>query len=136
MWASLSRVTHAIDWMNERIGLAVRWLVLIAVLISSGNATVRYVFSTSSNAWLDWQWYLFAAVFLVCASYALGKNEHVRIDVITGSWSARRQAWIDVLGGLFFLLPMSIITTAPSCPVYLGSFQSGDTSASRRAARP
>jgi TRAP-type mannitol/chloroaromatic compound transport system permease small subunit len=124
----LLRLSKLIDGLSERIGLAIRWLVLIAVLISSGNATVRYLFNTSSNAWLELQWYLFAAVFLLCAPYALLKNEHVRIDVITDRFSHRTRAWIDVFGTIFFLLPVTALIVWLSWPVFLDSFQRGEMS--------
>ena len=95
---SLLAISRAIDRLNDRVGQTVKWLVLAAVLISSGNALVRYAFNRSSNAWLEIQWYLFAAVFLLCAGYTLLRNEHVRIDVVAGRLSARAQAWIDLIG--------------------------------------
>ena len=91
--------------MNERIGRSVYWLVLVAVLISAANAIVRKAFNNSSNSFLEIQWYLFSAIFLFCAGYTLLHNEHVRIDIITGRLSPRAQAWIDIFGTLFFLLP-------------------------------
>lgn len=103
---SLSRL---IDTINEKIGLGVSWALLLSVLICTGNALIRYTFNTSSNAWLEIQWYLFAAIFLLATSYTLRRNEHVRIDVIAGHLSKRTQVWIDLLGFLVFLLPMSII---------------------------
>jgi TRAP-type mannitol/chloroaromatic compound transport system permease small subunit len=124
----LLRATRPIDFVNERIGLAMRWLVLVAVLIGSGNATIRYLFSTSSNAWLEAQWYLFSGVFLLCASYTLLRNEHVRIDVISANMSHRNQAWIDVLGGILFLLPMTAMITYLSWPVFFESYQLGEVS--------
>jgi TRAP-type mannitol/chloroaromatic compound transport system permease small subunit len=124
----LLRLSKLIDGLSERIGLAVRWLILIAVVISAGNATVRYLFSTSSNAWLELQWYLFAAVFLLCAPYALLRNEHVRIDVITDKFSHRTRAWIDVFGTVFFLLPMAALIVWLSWPMFLDSFQRGEMS--------
>ena len=81
----------------------------MAVLVSAGNAMSRYLFDISSNAWLELQWYLFSAVFLLAAGYTLLHNEHVRIDVIFGHLPPRARAWIDLIGGIFFLLPMAII---------------------------
>ena len=103
---SLSRL---IDKVNEAIGKGISWLILIAVLVCSINAMVRYTFNNSSNAFLEIQWYMFAAIFLLGSSYTLKKNEHVRIDVITGHLSKRTNAWIDIFGFLFFLLPMTLI---------------------------
>ena len=89
------------------------------MLISAGNAIVRYAFDLSSNAWLEIQWYLFSAVFLFCAGYTLLHNQHVRIDVLTAHLSSRAQAWIDIFGTLFFLLPMAIAIMWLSWPVFV-----------------
>src|SRR5215208_7437579 len=104
---ALLALSRAVDSLNERVGRLVYWLVLAMVLISAGNATTRYALNIASNAWLELQWYLFAAVFLLCAGYTLLHNEHIRIDVVAGRLSRRTQAWIDVFGTLFFLLPMA-----------------------------
>ena len=96
-----------IDALNERIGRASLWLVLVAVLISAGNALVRYGLNMSSNAWLEIQWYLFALIFMLGAGYTLKHNEHVRIDILYGRFSPRARALIDLAGGLLFLLPMA-----------------------------
>ena len=106
---ALLALSRAIDRLNERIGQVVYWAVLIAALVSAVNAMVRYGLDTSSNAWLELQWYLFSAVFLLCAGYTLLRNEHIRIDIIFGQFSRRTQTWIDVFGTVFFLLPMAII---------------------------
>jgi TRAP-type mannitol/chloroaromatic compound transport system permease small subunit len=98
-----------IDKINLTIGKIVGWCVLIAVLVSSVNASVRYVFDASSNAWLELQWYLFSAVFLLCASYTHLRNEHIRIDILNNLLSRRTKTWIDIFGGLLFLMPMTII---------------------------
>jgi TRAP-type mannitol/chloroaromatic compound transport system permease small subunit len=113
----LLRLCGFIDTLNDRVGRAVCWLILVAVLVSSGNAVVRYSLNTSSNAWLEVQWYLFSAVFLLCAGYTLRHNEHIRIDIVTGRFSRRTQAWIDILGGLLFLLPMAILILWLSWPM-------------------
>ena len=105
----LLSLSKYIDALNERIGLGISWALLLAVLICSGNAIVRYTFNTSSNAWLEIQWYLFGAIFLLAASYTLRRNEHVRIDVIVGRFSKRTQVWIDVFGFVFFLLPATLL---------------------------
>jgi len=115
----LSRV---IDGVNARIGRAVYWLVLAAVLVSAANASIRYIFSNSSNAWLEIQWYLFSAVFLLCAGYTLLRNEHIRIDVVTGRFSPRTHAWIDIFGTLVFLLPMAMIIMWLSWPMVQDSY--------------
>jgi TRAP-type mannitol/chloroaromatic compound transport system permease small subunit len=118
----LLRVSRLIDMLNEQVGWAVRWAVLGAVLVSAGNAIIRYSLDTSSNAWLELQWYLFSAVFLLCAGYTHLRNEHIRIDIITGRLSRRVQTWIDILGGLFFLLPMTLIIMWLSWPMFLDSY--------------
>jgi TRAP-type mannitol/chloroaromatic compound transport system permease small subunit len=115
----LLKVSRFIDAMNEWIGKSVYWLVLAMVLISAGNAIVRKVFNYSSNAFLEAQGYLFSAVFLLAAGYTLLRNEHVRIDVIAGRLSPRAQAWIDIFGTLFFLLPMAILIMILSWPVFV-----------------
>jgi TRAP-type mannitol/chloroaromatic compound transport system permease small subunit len=100
-------LSHKIDRLNELIGSASSWALLAAVLICTGNAFVRYTINDSSNGWMEIQWYLFAAVFLLAAPYTLRRNEHVRIDVITGRFSKRTQVWIDLFGFVFFLMPMA-----------------------------
>jgi TRAP-type mannitol/chloroaromatic compound transport system permease small subunit len=106
---ALLALARAIDALNEAVGRGVKWLVLIATLISAGNAMLRYGFDLSSNAWLELQWYLFALIFLLGAGYTLKHNGHVRIDVIYGRLSQRAQAWIDLFGGLLFLLPVAAL---------------------------
>src|SRR5512141_1080739 len=119
----LLRLSGLIDALNERVGKASYWLILVAVLVSAGNATVRYLFDMSSNAWLEIQWYLFSAVFLFCAGYALLHNQHVRIDVISSRLSRRARAWIDILGTLFFLLPMAIAIMWMSWSVFVQAYE-------------
>jgi TRAP-type mannitol/chloroaromatic compound transport system permease small subunit len=102
----LLALARLIDALNERIGRAAMWLVLLATLVSSGNAAMRYGFDLSSNAWLEIQWYLFALIFLLGAGYTLKHNGHVRIDILHGRFSPRAQAWVDLVGGLLFLLPL------------------------------
>jgi TRAP-type mannitol/chloroaromatic compound transport system permease small subunit len=125
---ALLRLARAVDWLNERVGWAIRWLILLAVLIGAGNAIFRYTFNISSNAWLEAQWYLYAAVYLFCSGYTLLRGDHVRIDVIAGQLSHRKQAWIDIFGGLFFLLPMSIMIMILSWPVFMKSIEIGEVS--------
>lgn len=128
MFRILLRAVQPIDRLNAAVGQAVRWLILVAVLICSGNASVRYLLSTSSNAWLEAQWYLFSAVFLLGSGYTLLRNEHVRIDVFSAKASHRTQAWIDVFGTLFFLLPMALLVIWLSWPVFVNSFELGEGS--------
>ena len=125
---TLLALSRLIDALNERVGRIIYWLVLVAVLVSAGNAVVRYAFNVSSNAWLEIQWYLFSAVFLFCAGYALLHNQHVRIDVITGRLSTRAQAWIDIFGTVFFLLPMAIAILWLSWPVFVEAYQRNEVS--------
>lgn len=126
----LLRLSALIDALNEQVGRLSYWLILVAVLVSSGNATMRYAFNMSSNAWLEIQWYLFSAVFLFCAGYALLHNQHVRIDVISGRLSKRARAWIDILGTLFFLLPMAIAIMWMSWPVFVQAYELQEMSGS------
>jgi TRAP-type mannitol/chloroaromatic compound transport system permease small subunit len=116
-------LSHFVDSLNEVVGKVVYWLILVSVLVSSGNASVRYAFSRSSNGWLEIQWYLFSAVFLLGAGYTLLHNEHVRIDIIYGRLKPRSRAWIDLLGGIFFLLPMTLLITRLAWPVFLDSWR-------------
>ncbi len=125
---TLLAFSRAVDWVTERLGKITIWCVLIAVLISAANAAVRYAFNTSSNAWLEIQWYLFSAIFLLCAGYTLLRNDHVRIDVISGHLSKRAQAWIDIIGIVFFLLPMAIIIGWLAWPFFVDSFQRDEMS--------
>ena len=124
----LLSLSKYIDALNERIGLSISWALLLAVLICSGNAIVRYTFNTSSNAWLEIQWYLFGAIFLLAASYTLRRNEHVRIDVIVGRFSKRTQVWIDVFGFLFFLLPATILILYLAVPFAMESIRNQEVS--------
>ena len=129
MMKVLLGLSRAIDALNEQIGKLTYWLILAAVLISTGNAIVRYTLNTSSNAWLEIQWYLFSFVFLFCAGYTLLHNQHVRIDVITARFSGRTRAWIDILGTLFFLLPMAVAIMWLSWPVFTDAYRSKEISA-------
>ena len=118
----LLALSRLIDALNERVGRLVYWLVLAAVLVSAGNAVSRYLFNLSSNAWLEIQWYLFSAVFLLCAGYTLLHNEHIRIDVIAGRLSKRAQTWIDIFGCVFFLLPMALVIMWLAWPVFMDAY--------------
>lgn len=124
----LLALSRLIDTINEKIGRAISWALLVAVLICSGNAIVRYALDTSSNAWLEIQWYLFSAIFLLASAYTLRKNEHVRIDVLASRFSQRTQVWIDVFGFVFFLLPMTCIILYYSIPYTLVSIQENEYS--------
>ena len=125
----LLKLSRLIDWINERVGKAAFWLVLVMTLISAGNATYRFVFHDSSNGLLEIQWYLFAAVFLLCSPYTLQKNEHVRIDVLSGKLSPRGLAVIDIIGTIFFLLPMVVAVLWLSLPLVAESYKINEHSA-------
>ena len=121
-------VSRLVDGLNERIGRVMYWLVLVAVIVSAGNAISRKVLNISSNAYLELQWYLFSALFLFCAGYTLLRNEHVRIDVVAGRFSARTQAWIDIFGTVFFLLPMAVLFIYLSWPIFIRTYVQGEIS--------
>ncbi|TAN51891.1 MAG: TRAP transporter small permease subunit [Rhodospirillales bacterium] len=121
-------LSRLVDKLSTAVGKTVMWGVLVSVLISSGNATIRYLLDNSSNSWLEMQWYLFAAVFLLCAPYTLLRNEHIRIDVLNSHLSRPLQIWIDIFGGIFFLLPMSILIMALSWPMFVESYSINEMS--------
>ena len=124
----LLRVARLIDGLNSAVGRSVVWLILAATLISAGNALARYALDMSSNAWLELQWYLYAAVFLLAAPYTLLKNEMVRIDVVAGRLARRTQVWIDVLGTLLFLLPMAVVLAVLSWPGFVRALERQEVS--------
>ena len=125
---ALLTLSRRIDALTERIGKSAIWLVLIVVLISAGNAIMRYTIHYSSNALLEIQWYLFGLIFMACSGYTLLRNEHVRIDLISNRFSRRGQAWIDILGILFFLLPMAVAIMVLSWPVFVNAWLSNEMS--------
>ena len=118
----LLALARLIDALTERIGHLVIWLVLVATLISAGNALARYLFGESSNAWLEIQWYLFGAMFLLAAGYTLKHNGHVRIDILYNRFGPRGQAWIDLAGGLLFLLPMAVLLAWLAWPMFVDAW--------------
>jgi TRAP-type mannitol/chloroaromatic compound transport system permease small subunit len=128
MLDGLLTLSRAIDAVNTRIGKWVAWLVVVAVAISATNATVRKVFDTSSNAWLELQWVLFAAVFLLCASWTLIQNEHIRIDIVNSFFSNRAKSWIEFVGHLFFLIPFTIVMIVTGWPFFIASWSIGEQS--------
>lgn len=117
-----------IDNINIKIGQWVSWALLIAVLICSGNAIFRYAFNLSSNAWLEIQWYLFGLVYLLAASYTLRRNEHVRIDVVTGRLSTRTRAWIDIIGFIVFFFPFTLLVVYYATPYALLAIETQEMS--------
>ena len=127
---TLLRLARGIDALNELVGRWVYWLVLIMVLESAGNAIVRKLFDRSSNALLEMQWYLFSVVFLLCAGWTLLRNDHVRIDIIQGRLKPRAQAWIDVFGTIFFMLPMVSLFFWLSIPWFWRSYTEHEISGS------
>ncbi|MER8486744.1 TRAP transporter small permease subunit [Mesorhizobium australicum] len=126
--AGLLALSRTIDRMNEFIGKSVSWLILLAILVSAANAVIRKVFDTSSNAWLELQWYLFGAAFMLAAAYTLKQNEHIRIDIVYGLFSRRAQHWIDLFGHLFFLMPFVTLMVFYFVPYVSLSFHSGEMS--------
>lgn len=125
---ALLRVSGAIDAINERIGRAVMWLILVAVLISTANAIVRKLLDTSSNAWLEAQWQMFGAVFMLCAAYTLLRNEHIRIDIVNSYFPKLVRDWIDLLGHLLFLLPFVSLMLVDGWPFFVASWRIGEQS--------
>ena len=111
-----------VDALNEKIGNVCNWLVLLACVVSAGNAMVRYAYDTSSNAWPEIQWYMFAVIVMFGASYTMKRNEHVRVDILYMNLSRRGQLWIDILGTLVFLLPTCTILAWLSWPFFMQSF--------------
>ena len=114
--------SRVVDAFNERVSYIANWLVLLSCLISAGNAFSRYAFSVSSNAWLEIQWYMFAVIVMLGASYTMKRNEHVRVDIFYMTLSRRGQLWVDILGTLVFLLPTCTILAWLSWPFFMQSF--------------
>ncbi|MVW71241.1 TRAP transporter small permease subunit [Bordetella sp. 15P40C-2] len=125
---ALLALSRAIDALNVRVGKAVTWVTLLVVLVSAGNAVVRKVFGTSSNAWLELQWYMFGAMFLLTAGYTLLQNEHVRVDILSSKLSKRTQIYIEIFGLLFFLMPMAIVIMYLSWPMFMDSYLTNEQS--------
>ena len=125
---ALLKFSRLIDAMSEGLGKIIMWLILAAVLISAGNAVMRKAFDIGSNAFLEIQWYLFAAVFMLGAGYVFLKNAHVRIDFISNKMSRRTNAIIDIIGIVVFTIPLSIILLSLSWPVFERAWVSGEMS--------
>lgn len=126
--AKLLRFSAFIDAVNERFGVVANWLVLLCCLISAGNAASRYLISESSNGWLEIQWYMFAGMVLLGGPYTLKMNEHVRVDLLYGMVSERTRIWIDIMGGILFLLPICLILTYFTWPWFVESWRLGEGS--------
>jgi TRAP-type mannitol/chloroaromatic compound transport system permease small subunit len=125
---SLLKLSRGIDAFTRWIGKRVAWLILAAIIISAVNATVRKVFDTSSNAWLELQWVLFSAVFLLCSPWTLLENEHIRIDILNNLLPKRVRNIIDVIGHVFFLMPLAIIMIVTGIPFFLRSYEINEQS--------
>ncbi len=125
---ALLKFSRAVDAVNRRLGIWIAWMILVAVLVSAGNATVRKIFNMSSNAWLEVQWLLFSAVFLLCASWTLRDNEHIRIDIVSNMASKRTRDWIDIVGHTLFLIPVSLVMVVTGWPFFLRSFLQNEQS--------
>ncbi len=125
---ALLPLTRVIDAVNTWIGKRLAWLILVAVIVSAANATVRKVFDTSSNAWLELQWVLFSVVFLLCASWTLLDNEHIRIDIVNNMLPKRVRDSIDVIGHAFFLMPLAIVMIVTGIPFFWRSFEINEQS--------
>jgi TRAP-type mannitol/chloroaromatic compound transport system permease small subunit len=125
---ALLALSRVIDAVNEKLGWVADSLVLLSCLISAANAFSRYAFSISSNAWLEIQWYMFGALVLLGASYTLKRNEHVRVDIVYSNISTRKQIWIDIIGGVLFMLPATLIMAYLSWPVFYNSWEIGEVS--------
>ena len=125
---ALLAFSRAVDWLNALVGRYVLWLILASTLISAINAIIRKAFNTSSNAFLEVQWYLFAAAFLLAAGYTLLNGEHVKIDVVSSHLSKRKQIWIDIVGFVLFLTPMCLAVLIFAVPFFLNGYRSGEMS--------
>jgi TRAP-type mannitol/chloroaromatic compound transport system permease small subunit len=121
-------LSKKIDAMNEKIGRATLWLVLVVVLLSTFNAIMRYTISYSSNAFLEAQWYLFGLIFMLCSGYTLLHDAHVRVDVLLERLPKRFKTWIDIFGIIFFLLPMTIGSMLLSWPIFVNAFNATEMS--------
>lgn len=127
---ALLAISRVIDTLTAFVGRWVYWLILAAVLVSAGNAIIRKAFDISSNAWLELQWYLFGAVFMLAAAHTLARNEHIRIDIISNLLSKRTRDWIDVFGHVFMLLPFALLMVFESWPFFYNAYRSGEMSGS------
>ena len=124
----LLKFVDGVDALSEWVGQWLKWLVLFSSLISAGNALVRYTLHTGSNAWLEIQWYMFGAMFLLAAGYALKHEEHVRVDVLYSRMAPRTQAWVDVFGGVVFLMPTALLIGWMSIPMVVNSIHINEMS--------
>ena len=121
-------LSAAIDQLNEKIGSICNVLVLLAVMVSAGNAMVRYAFDYSSNGWLELQWYMFAVLVMFGTSYTFKRNEHVRVEIFYLFLSERGRLWLDLIGTLFFLIPACLLLSYLSWPFFMQSYAVGEMS--------
>lgn len=121
-------ISRAIDWFNQGLGKIANWMVMLACVISAGNAMVRYAFDTSSNAWLEVQWYMFTVIVMFGAAYTLKRNEHVRVDIVYMQVGERGQYWIDLIGAIVFLMPACLLLTWLAWPFFMQSYNIGEHS--------
>lgn len=126
--AGLMKLSRAIDWLNEKIGKNVAWLILVAVLISAANAIIRKLFNSSSNAWLEMQWLLFGAVFMLCTPWTLLSNEHIRIDIVNSKLPQSAKRTIEFVGHGLFLIPMCLVMIFTAWPFFFRSFMMNEQS--------
>lgn len=124
----LLKLSRLVDGLTTLIGKLAMWLILATTLISAGNAIIRKIFGTSSNAWLEIQWYLFAAVFMLGSGYAFLRNAHVRIDFVSSKFSSRTRNWVDVGGILIFVLPFCAMMIIEGWPLFMRGWESGEMS--------
>ena len=124
----LLKASRVIDAVNQRIGRSVSWLIVVVVLVSATNATVRKLFDTSSNSWLELQWVLFGVVFLLCSPWTLLSNEHVRIDIVNNVLPKKLRNIIELIGHIFFLLPLAIVMVVTSIPFFVRSVRINEQS--------
>ena len=120
--------TRVVDSFNTWVGKRLAWLILAAVVVSAANATIRKIFDTSSNSWLELQWVLFSIVFLLCSPWTLLSNEHIRIDIVNNLLPKRVRDTIDVIGHAFFLLPLAFIMTVTGIPFFIRSYEINEQS--------
>ncbi len=125
---ALIAFSRSVDAVTVRMGRLVAWLLVVAIVISTVNAVVRKLFDMSSNAWLEAQWMLFGAVFLLCASWTLQANEHIRIDIVNSSLSRKTRNVIELIGHIFFLLPMAAVIVWTALPFFLASYEANEQS--------
>ena len=125
---SLLKMSNGIDAFTRWVGKRLAWLILVAVVVSAVNAIIRKIFDTSSNSWLELQWVLFSIVFLLCASWTLLDNEHIRIDIVNNSFSKKVRDSIDVIGHAFFLLPLTIVMIVTGGPFFMRSVEINEQS--------